>query len=294
MLGNLAKTASIATAALAMVGGVMLATRAAAAADRRRRAAVAEEPRLCVVSGGSRGIGRAIAKGLVAFSPRWNVVVTASTAESAARAAEEIAAECDADGRVFGFACDVTDDTHVAALASFVADSFGRCDVLVNNAGVMTEILTDSVVDLDLDAVRRSIAVNTVGAMAVTRALLPLMIAGKWGRIVNVSSRAGQLTRQKAPISILGYRVSKAALNRFTTGLARELTNLAPGGDVVANAVCPGFINTDMTACFADIGRVSSKTPAVGAITPLYLATLPSSPDIPNGKFFAELEEIPW
>ncbi|KNC49954.1 short-chain dehydrogenase [Thecamonas trahens ATCC 50062] len=268
MLGNLAKTASIATAALAMVGGVMLATRAAAAADRRRRAAVAEEPRLCVVSGGSRGIGRAIAKGLVAFSPRWNVVVTASTAESAARAAEEIAAECDADGRVFGFACDVTDDTHVAALASFVADSFGRCDVLVNNAGVMTEILTDSVVDLDLDAVRRSIAVNTVGAMA--------------------------LTRQKAPISILGYRVSKAALNRFTTGLARELTNLAPGGDVVANAVCPGFINTDMTACFADIGRVSSKTPAVGAITPLYLATLPSSPDIPNGKFFAELEEIPW
>ena len=251
-----------------------------------------------MVTGGNRGIGRAIAEGLLAKSGAWRVVITARNEADAQKAVMEIGEACGAEGRVHGVVCDVTDDEAGEVVRAYIEATFdGRLDGLVNNAGVLLEGPTETFATASPSKMRQTYAVNAVGVFAMTRALLPLMIARGYGRVVVVSSRAGQITVPDADIRFYGYRASKAAVNRIAQTFAWELEHsddpAVQAADIVINCCCPGYIATGMTKSMGEeIARPAEKKPADGAITPVWLATLPAG--APNGGFFAELAPCAW
>jgi len=204
--------------------------------------------RVAVVTGANRGIGREVAGEL---ERRGFSVVRGARRAGA--------------GEV---ALDVTDPASVAAAFT----SLERVDVLVNNAGVL-------LYELDVEEADRSWQTNALGALRVARAAIPLMAPG--GRIVNVSSQAGSLegmTSGYAP----PYSVSKAALNAITRQLAVELR----GDGILVNAVCPGWVRTDMG------GRSASRSVQEGAASVLWAALLDE--DGPTGGFFRDGRPLPW
>lgn len=222
--------------------------------------------RVALVTGSTRGIGRAIAESLVAKG--LDVVVTGTDASIAARVAREV-------GAARGVALDVRRDEDVAALVEAVP----RVDVLVNNAGAAYDEDQDAW-SADLRVVEDALAVNCVGAWRVARAFAPGMRERGWGRIVNVSSGAGSF--DEGATYAPAYSVSKAALNMFTVQLAASLD----GTGVLVNACCPGWVRTDMG------GASAPRSVAKGAQTPVWLATLPD--DGPTGGFFRDKEPIAW
>jgi NAD(P)-dependent dehydrogenase (short-subunit alcohol dehydrogenase family) len=150
----------------------------------------------------------------------------------------------------------------------------------VNNAGVLLDPKGARALTLDLDVLRATLETNAIGLLGVTQTLAPLLQSGGRGRVVNLSSGLGQLTGMGAGTP--AYRVSKAAVNVLTIMLAREL---APQG-VKVNAMCPGWVRTDMG------GPHATKSVAEGADTAVWLATLPD--DGPTGGFFRDRQPIPW
>jgi NAD(P)-dependent dehydrogenase (short-subunit alcohol dehydrogenase family) len=170
----------------------------------------------------------------------------------------------------------------VRALAAFLKGEFGRIDCLVNNAGIFPDPAPgsegSSVFRADLDTVRRALETNTLGALLVCQALIPLM--GGRGRVVNVSSGMGQLSEMNGCCP--GYRLSKTALNAVTRILADELR----GTGVKVNAVCPGWVRTDMG------GPEATLSVEEGARGIVWASTLPD--DGPSGGFFRHGEPIPW
>jgi NAD(P)-dependent dehydrogenase (short-subunit alcohol dehydrogenase family) len=169
---------------------------------------------------------------------------------------------------------DVTDQATVAALRREV----GELDVLVNNAAIHYDTW-ESVLTADLDVVREALETNTLGAWRVAMAFAPLLAASGRGRLVNVSSGAGALTGMGdgAP----AYSVSKAALNALTLMLADALRR----SGVLVNAVCPGWVATDM-------GGAGGRPVADGAAGVVWAATL--TDDGPTGGFFRDGRPIPW
>jgi NAD(P)-dependent dehydrogenase (short-subunit alcohol dehydrogenase family) len=234
----------------------------------------AERP-VALISGSNRGIGREIARQLAELG--HHVVVTARDPAAADRVATELG---DA-GRLSVQAeqLDVADPQSVERLRERVESSPGRLDALVNNAGVMGEVATN-VATAPLDDAQRTMETNLFGAWRLTQALLPLLRRGGHGRIVNVSSGAGQLSEMNGGYP--GYRVSKTALNALT----RVLANESSGTGMLVNSMCPGWVRTDMG------GAAAPRTVAEGADTALWLATLPD--DGPSGGFFRDRSPIPW
>jgi len=269
------------------------------------RQAPGSHKRVAVVSGGNRGIGLEIVKQL---AQRGLQVVLGSRDEQKGRAAAE--ALCRDGLGVEAHALDVTSKESIGALASFLKDRYGGLDVLVNNAGIAMK-------GFDADVARRTTDANFFGALHLTDALLPLMRTG--GRIVMVSSgvadvsglperlrdrllkpdltrdelsafvnefvadvRAGTHAEQGWPSS--AYRISKAAMNALTMILGRQLANDPRG--VLCNAVCPGWVRTDMGGPHAE--RPVEK----GAETPVWLALLPEGG--PQGRYFRDKKEVPW
>ena len=184
--------------------------------------------RVALVTGSTRGIGRAIAGTLAESGARVAVV-----GRDAAKA-EQVAAEIP-DAR--GFACDVSDTASVAALVAAVEGAMGSVDVLVNNAGLTRDNLLMRIKDDDWDAV---LDANLRGAFAAIRAASRGMMKRRWGRIINVASVVG-ITGNKGQAN---YAASKAGLIGLTKSVAKELASR----NILANAVAPGFIETDMTA----------------------------------------------
>ncbi len=189
--------------------------------------------RVAVVTGGSRGIGRAVALALAG----QGAAVAVNYRERADAAAEVVAAIDGAGGRALAVQADVRDLAAVRALMKAAKEQLGTVGILVNNAGVvrdnylafMSEAQWDEVVDTSLKA-----------AFLCTKAAARQMMAAKWGRVVNIASDAALLgDMQRA-----NYCAAKAGLLGLTRATAREL---APYG-VTANAVAPGIIDTDMTA----------------------------------------------
>lgn len=184
-----------------------------------------------MVTGGGRGAGEAIARSLADAGAA--VLVTARTADQVERVARDIEA---ASGRGWAATCDVSDEASVEALAETALRTLGGVDILVNNAGVA---MASSIRATRLDDWERVFAVNVRGTFLCTRAFLPGMVERGWGRVVNIASTAGL----KGDRYIAAYASSKHAVLGFTRSVAAEV---APAG-VTANAVCPGYLDTDMT-----------------------------------------------
>jgi 3-oxoacyl-[acyl-carrier protein] reductase len=189
--------------------------------------------RVALVTGSTRGIGRAIAETLAGCGAR-----VAVTGRDLARAAEVAAAIATATGAdVRGFAVDIADAPQAAALVDQVEKAFGQVDILVNNAGLTRDNLIMRLKDEDWDAV---IDANLRGAFITCRAASRGMMKRRWGRIINIASVVG-LTGNKGQSN---YAASKAGLIGLTKSIAKELASR----NVLANVLAPGFIETDMTA----------------------------------------------
>ena len=194
--------------------------------------------RVALVTGSTRGIGRAIAESLAASGAR--VAIVGRDAERAAAVAGEISAEAR------GFACDVGDPASVTTLVEAVEKEFGGLDILVNNAGITRDNVLFRLKDDDWDAVLNA---NLRGAFASIRAAARGMMKRRWGRIINIASVVG-LVGNKGQAN---YAASKAGLIGLTKSVAKELASR----NVLANVVAPGFIETDMTAAMTDEARAA-------------------------------------
>ena len=185
--------------------------------------------RVALVTGSTRGIGRAIAQGL-----RDAGAKVAICGRDLAKA-QGVAAELGGGAR--GFAADVGDIASVQALVTDVEKAFGQLDILVNNAGLTRDNLMLRIKDDDWDAV---IDANLRGAFVATRAATRGMMKRRWGRVINIASVVG-ITGNKGQAN---YAASKAGLIGLTKSVAKELASR----NILANVVAPGFIETDMTA----------------------------------------------
>jgi len=192
--------------------------------------------RTAVVTGSTRGIGRAVAEALSGSGAR--VAVTGRDRERAAAVAAEIG------NGAMGFACDVTDTTAVTALIADVEKEFGGIDILVNNAGLTRDNLVMRLKDEDWDEVLNA---NLRGAFAAIRAVSRGMMKRRSGRIINMASVVG-LNGNKGQAN---YAASKAGLIALTKTVAKELGSR----NVLVNAIAPGFIETEMTAAMTPEAR---------------------------------------
>ena len=228
---------------------------------------------VAVVTGGNRGIGFEICRQLAARGA--GVVLTARQ-----RAAGEAAAKKLAEGKhaVTFHPLDVTDGASIVTLRDFLKDTYGRLDVLINNAGIIAKGEA-SALKVDLATVRQTLETNALGPLHLAQALVPLLKRGTSPRIVNMSSGMGTLTDNDGGYA--AYRMSKTLLNAVTAILAAELA-----GAVAVNSVCPGWVKTDMG------GRNATRDVAEGADTAVWLAL--DAPATLTGKFVRDRKVIPW
>ena len=230
---------------------------------------------IALVTGSNKGIGREIVRQLAELGMRVYLGARDLTR------GQEAAAELASSGDVRFVQLDVTDVESVRAAAATIEAESGRLDVLVNNAGRSSEIGTP-VPEVTAEQMRATFEVNVFGPVTVISTFIPLLRKSSNGRIVNVASRAGSLTALSAPDSrqrkmgALTYSSSKAALNVLTLIYSEALK--ADG--IQVNSVTPGRVPTDINA---STDRRGQRTVAEGAVTPVYLATLP--PRTMTGEF---------
>jgi 3-oxoacyl-[acyl-carrier protein] reductase len=193
-----------------------------------------------VVTGGSRGIGRAVCLELAQGGA--NVVLCYAGNETAA---QETVSACEALGaKALAVRCNVSDSAQVKGLMDAAVKEFGRIDILVNNAGITKDGLIMMMKEEDFDAV---VAANLKGTFLCMKAVSRQMMKQRYGRIVNLSSVVGL----RGNAGQVNYAASKAGVIGMTKSLAKELASR----NVTVNAVAPGFIETDMTAAMTDAAK---------------------------------------
>lgn len=191
--------------------------------------------KVCIVTGGTRGIGLAIVKQYLKLGAK--VCACGSREETAKKAYEQLIAEGFNQDAFMCEAIDLTSEASLSNMASKVVDKFGKIDVLVNNAGITSH---QPMEDLSLDQFMHEMAINTGGVYGTIRAVLPYMKENGGGSIINTSS----LVAKYGSVNQVGYVASKYGVNGITVGLARELGKY----NIRVNAVAPGVIATDMVA----------------------------------------------
>lgn len=232
---------------------------------------MAEDERSALVTGANRGIGLAIARGLV----EAGMTVFLGTRDS--KAGDEAAHSLHGLGlQATPVSLDLTRCDTLDAAVREIYRSGRKVDVLINNAGILHE---KPILDLAEDEIADSIAVHLAGPLRLIRLTAPGMVERGYGRIVNVSSGWGAFAEGLGGPGL--YGVTKAALNALTVRLGKELPNA-----VKVNAMCPGWVRTRMG------GRSAPRSPTEAADTAIWLATLPS--DGPTGGFFRDRRPIPW
>jgi len=194
---------------------------------------------VAVVTGAGRGIGRAIALKFAAAGA--DVACVSRTAESSEKAAAEVRG---LGRKAWAYAVDVADSKAVAAAGEKVLADAGRVDILVNNAGITKDGLLMRMSEEDWDAVLNT---NLKGAFSFTKVFARAFLKQRAGRIINISSIIGLMGNAGQ----CNYAASKAALFGFTKSIARELGSRG----ITANAIAPGFIETDMTAALDEKAR---------------------------------------
>jgi NAD(P)-dependent dehydrogenase (short-subunit alcohol dehydrogenase family) len=230
--------------------------------------------RVALITGANRGLGFEVCRQLARLD--HTVILTSRDPAKGQAMVQRLKVE---DLPVVFHPLDVSAEASIAAAHQFVAAEYGRLDVLVNNAGVYLDE-DRSVMDLDLDILRRTLETNTFGALRMCQVFIPLMKKHHYGRVVNVSSTMGQHARMKSMSA--AYRLSKDALNALTQMIADSIHT----EDVLVNSCHPGWVRTDMGGTHATISIEQ------GADTIVWLATLPRGG--PSGKFFENRQQIDW
>jgi NAD(P)-dependent dehydrogenase (short-subunit alcohol dehydrogenase family) len=226
---------------------------------------------IALVTGANRGIGFEVVRQL---AQRGFSTVLGSRDLRKGRAAAEALDGLEVDPRRL----DVADADSVRELASGLQDDYGRLDVLVNNAAILYDTW-ESGIEADLDVVHNALETNLFGAWRTAQACLPLLRRSQHGRVVNVSSGSGSISDMGAGAP--AYSVSKAALNALTRILAAELRR----DGILVNAVCPGWVATDM-------GGPGGRPVEQGAGSIVWGVLLPD--DGPSGGFFRDGRQLDW
>jgi NAD(P)-dependent dehydrogenase (short-subunit alcohol dehydrogenase family) len=226
--------------------------------------------RTALVTGGNRGIGLEACRQLAGSG--MNVVLAARDPERGEQAAQVLR---DEGLNVTYERLDVADSHSVEDCARRLADAGTEVNALVNNAGVYPK---EGVFSVSEETLVMALEVNTLGPFRTCQAFVPMMLQRGYGRVVNVSSGGGSFGEGLGPAA---YAVSKAALNALTVKMAQALR-----GNVKVNAMCPGWVRTDMG------GSGAPRSPEDAADTLVWLASL--SENGPNGGFFRDQKPIPW
>lgn len=242
--------------------------------------------KIALVTGANKGIGLETVRQLA--SKGVHVLLGARDIAKATAAAQPLIAS---GLKVEPIELDVTNSAHIASAATMIQAKFGRLDILVNNAGIMVEAVDwakNTTIDVTPEILRQTYDTNFFGTVAVTQALLPLVIKAPAGRIVNVSSIMGSLLFHAKPDSPIydskpfAYDSSKTALNAFTIHLAHALKGTA----VKVNSAHPGWVKTEMGGAGAMLDIPE------GAFTSVELALLEA--DGPTGGYFHLGKPLPW
>lgn len=225
---------------------------------------------VALVTGASRGLGKAIALRLAAAGGK-----VACVARDESKLEETVTAIREAGGDAEPFSCSVTDGEQVLAVVDKVVKEWGSLEIIVNNAGITRDTLFPRMADDEWDEV---IDTNLRGAFLFTRAVTRTMLRARYGRIINVSSVAGLIGNPGQA----NYSASKAGLIGMTRSVARELA----GRNITVNAIAPGFIESDMSAALGEMvieeakKRIPAKrlgTPEEVAACALFLASRDAS-----------------
>lgn len=217
------------------------------------------EPAVAIVTGASRGIGRAIALELA----QQGAAVVVNYARSADAALDVVNTIQQQGGQAVAIAADVSVPQEVDTLVAKTLETYGRVDVLVNNAGITRDTL---LLRMSLEDWQAVINLNLTGVFLCTRAVSKLMLKQKRGRIINIASVAGQMGNPGQA----NYSAAKAGVIGFTKTVAKELASRG----ITVNAVAPGFIATEMTAGlkaeeilkFIPLGRYGDPTEVAGMV----------------------------
>lgn len=227
--------------------------------------------KIALITGGNRGIGYAIAQGLLAKG--YRVIITARSLEKAQQAGSKL------QGDVLSVELDISSDSSIEAALTTVSQNIDSLDVLVNNAGIYPDSNVN-ILTVEREVLSSGLNTNTFGTIKMVQTFLPLLEKSEDARVINVSSGMGALSglTTTAP----SYCLSKLALNGATLMLAHSLSSKG----IAVNSMCPGWVQTDMG------GTSAPRTPEQGADTAIWLATEASRDE--TGGFWRDRTEISY
>jgi NAD(P)-dependent dehydrogenase (short-subunit alcohol dehydrogenase family) len=230
--------------------------------------------KIAVVTGANRGIGFETCRQLSKLG--IFTILTSRDAEKGMRAVDELREQ----GLDLVFhQLDVKEEVSIERFKEFVIDTYGRCDILINNAGVFIDRGV-SILKLPIQTLQETLQINSIGALKMCQEFLPLMQAAGYGRIVNVSSGMGSISSMGG--SSAAYKLSKLMMNGMTRIMAAENKH----ADIKINTMAPGWVRSDMG------GASAPRSLSQGADTIIWLATL--SKDGPSGGFFEDRASVSW
>jgi NAD(P)-dependent dehydrogenase (short-subunit alcohol dehydrogenase family) len=232
-----------------------------------------KQSKIALVTGGNRGIGFAIAQGLL--QKGCEVIITARSLDKAQESAEKLQAL----GKVIPIELDVTDDQSIERAAESFHQQVNQLDILINNAGIYPDEGVN-ILTISRDLLESTLNANTFGAIRMVQTFLPLLEKSQDARMINLSSGYGEINSLSADVP--SYCLSKLALNGATIMLAQALGSKG----IVVNAMCPGWVRTDMG------GASASRSPEQGADTAIWLATEASRAE--TGKFWRDRKIISY